>query len=79
VPAPVPYAACRTPVQVIASEANRIWCYDAVVANFERLAGVKQLVTLAGAGQWEYNREFHERYAARAIEWFAANGCETQQ
>ncbi len=75
VPAPVPFEACRTPVQVIASDSNRIWRYDAVVSNYHRLAGKKQLVTLAG-GQWEYNREFQEDYAAHAIEWFATDACE---
>src|SRR5689334_6586286 len=51
-PAPVPYEACHTPVQLIASEFNRIWRYDVVVNNYHRLAGPKQLVTLHGAGQW---------------------------
>jgi alpha-beta hydrolase superfamily lysophospholipase len=74
IPAPVPYEACHTPVQLIASESNRIWRYDVVVSNYQRLAGPKQLVTLPGAGQWAYNRDFHEQYATHVIRWFNANG-----
>ena len=36
----------NTTVQLIASESNRIWRYDVVVSNYQRLAGPKQLVTL---------------------------------
>ena len=73
-PAPVPYEACHTPVQLIASESNRIWRYDVVVSNYQRLAGPKQLVTLPAAGQWAYNRDFHEQYTGHVIRWFRANG-----
>jgi alpha-beta hydrolase superfamily lysophospholipase len=68
--APVPFEACRTPVQVIASESNRIWRHPVVARNYARLSGPKELVTLPGVGQWEYNREFHETYAAQVIRWF---------
>ena len=48
-PAPVRYEDCKTPVQVIASELNRIWPLEMVSANFERLGCEKQLVRLDGA------------------------------
>ena len=73
-PPPVPFEACRTPVQVIASEYNRIWRHNVVAHNYRRLAGPKELVTLRGARQWEYNAEFAERYATHVIRWFKANG-----
>ena len=75
-PAPVPYEACQTLVQMIASEENRIWRYDRVLGNYQRLACPKQLVILPGAGQWEYNQQFHETYAAHVIRWFKGNGAE---
>jgi hypothetical protein len=72
-PAPVHFEDCRTPVQVIASEANQIWPYEMVVRNFTRLGGPKELITLPNAPQWETNREFHENYCAEVIRWFRAN------
>ena len=73
-PPPVPFEACQTPVQVIASECNRIWRHAVVVRNYQRLAATKELVTLRGARQWEYNAEFAEKYAEHVIRWFKANG-----
>ena len=78
-PAPVQYEACHTPLQLIASENNRIWRYDNIVKNFGRLAGPKELVTLRGAGQWEFNAEFAETYAAHVIRWFRANGGQVER
>ncbi len=75
--APVPFEDCRTPVQVIASEQNRIWPFELVVRNFKRLGGPKEFITLAGKPQWEFNREFHETYCAHVIRWFKANGAVT--
>ncbi len=72
---PVPFEECRTPVQVVASDGNRIWPYEMVVRYFNRLGGPKELVTLPGVGQWEFNREFHESYCAHVIRWFGANGA----
>lgn len=74
-PAPVPFELCRTPVQVIASESNRIWPYDMVVRNFGRLGSQKELVTLPGRPQWEFNRSFHDMYCAHVIRWFTAHGA----
>jgi len=75
--APVPFEQCRTPVQVIASEANEIWPYEMVAENFSKLGGPKELVTLPGAPQWEANRQFHETYCAHVVKWFRANGAVT--
>jgi hypothetical protein len=72
-PAPVPFEECRTPVQVIASEANQIWPYEMVVRNFTRLGGPKELITLPQAPQWDTRREFNENYSAEVIRWFRAN------
>jgi pimeloyl-ACP methyl ester carboxylesterase len=69
----VPFEACRTPLQVIASESNRIWRHSMVFGNYQRVSGPKQFVTLPGAGQWEGNRSFHETYAAHVVRWFEAN------
>ncbi len=73
-PPTVPFESCQTPVQVIASECNRIWRHQDVVKNYQRLAAPKELVTLRGARQWEYNAEFAESYAAHVVRWFKANG-----
>jgi alpha-beta hydrolase superfamily lysophospholipase len=78
-PAPVPYEACHTPVQLIASENNHIWRYDSLVRNYQRLGGPKQLITLRGVGQWDYNPEFAEMYAAHVIRWFKSNGGQMAQ
>ena len=48
----VPFEACRTPVQVIASENNKLWPYKMVKRNFERLGGPKELITLEGKPMW---------------------------
>lgn len=73
--APVPFEECRTPVQVIASEKNRIWPYEMVVRNFTRLGGPKELLTLPGIGQWSFGRQFNEDYAKLVIRWFKQNGA----
>jgi alpha-beta hydrolase superfamily lysophospholipase len=73
-PAPVPFEACKTPVQVIASELNRIWPFEMVSANFDRLSCDKQLIRLDGVGQWEYSRDFHDAYAKHVMDWFAQHG-----
>lgn len=73
--APVAFEDCRTPVQIIASEKNEIWPYEMVTKNFTRLGGPKELVTLPGAPQWEFNVPFHENYCAHVISWFKRNGA----
>jgi alpha-beta hydrolase superfamily lysophospholipase len=71
--APVPFEECRTPVQVLASDANRIWPHEMVVANYERLGGPKELITLRDRPQWWFKREWMEEYAAHVIAWFRAH------
>jgi len=78
-PAPVPLEACRTPVQVIASELSSLWPYAMNVRYFQRLGGPKELVTLAGVDQWVYTLAFFETYAAHVIRWFKANGAEVHE
>lgn len=75
--APVPFEQCRTPVQIIASERNRIWPLKMLRRNHRRLGGPKDLVVLTGKPQWESNVEFHEDYCAHVIRWFRANGAIT--
>jgi alpha-beta hydrolase superfamily lysophospholipase len=74
-PAPVPFEACRLPVQVIASDKNNVCPYELVIRNFDRLGGPKELITLAGKPQWETNREFNEEYCAHVIRWFKMHGA----
>ena len=72
----VPFEQCRTPVQVIASERNKLFPYGMVKRYFDRLGGPKELITLTGKGMWGLSREFNEDYCAHAIRWFKANGAE---
>lgn len=74
--ASVAFEQCRTPVQVIASTHNRLWPYEMVKRNFERLGGPKELVTLEGKPMWEFNREFCDAYCAYAVAWFQRQGAE---
>jgi alpha-beta hydrolase superfamily lysophospholipase len=74
-PPKVAFEDCRTPVQVIASEANAIWPYETTVRYYERLGGPKELITLHGKGQWELNQEFHAEYCGHVMRWFEAHGA----
>jgi len=76
-PLPVAFERCSTPVQVIASDQNRVCPYELVRRNYQRLGGPKEFVTLHGRPQWELNREFSETYCEQVIRWFRANGAET--
>ena len=76
-PPRVPFEECRTPVQVIASEHNKLFPYRMVRRSYERLGGPKELVTLAGKGMWGLSREFNDSYCAHVIRWFSANGAAT--
>ncbi len=75
--APVRFEDCRTPVQVIVSEKNRIWPYEMVIGNYKRLGGPKDLVSLPDTGQWSFDREFNESYSRHVIRWFKQNGAVT--
>ncbi len=70
---PVPFESCRTPVQVIVSDRNRVCPERLVLRNYERLGGEKELVRLAGKPQWELNRQFQEAYCTLVIRWFSAH------
>ncbi len=74
----VPFEECRTPVQVIASERNKLFPYRMVKRSYDRLGGPKELVTLSGKGMWGLNREFNEEYCAHVIRWFNAQGAATR-
>ncbi len=71
----VAFEDCRTPVQVIASEKNKLFPYRMVKRSYDRLGGPKEMVTLAGKGMWGLSREFNEDYCAHVIRWFKANGA----
>jgi hypothetical protein len=71
----VAFEDCRTPVQVIASEKNKLFPHSMVVRSYERLGGSKELVTLRAKGMWGLSREFNEEYCAHVIRWFASNGA----
>jgi pimeloyl-ACP methyl ester carboxylesterase len=69
---PVRFEDCRTPVQVVPSENNKLFPYRMVKRSFDRLGGPKQLVTLAGKGMWGLGREFNDMYCAHVVRWFKA-------
>jgi fermentation-respiration switch protein FrsA (DUF1100 family) len=66
---------CRTPVQVIASEKNKLFPYRMVKRSYDRLGGPKELVTLSGKGMWGLSRDFNEDYCAHVIRWFNGQGA----
>ncbi len=70
----VAFEDCRTPVQVIVSERNKVCPEQLVLRNYARLGGEKEVVRLAGKPQWELNREFQEAYCAPVMRWFSAHG-----
>jgi alpha-beta hydrolase superfamily lysophospholipase len=74
-PAPLPFERCLTPVQVIASDRNKVCPYGLVTRNYARLGGPKELITLRGKPQWELNRAFQEHYCTHVIRWFRQHGA----
>jgi alpha-beta hydrolase superfamily lysophospholipase len=72
---PVRFEECRTPIQIIASDRNRLWHYNVNLRAYRRLGCEKELVTLEGKPQWEFTLEFEEAYCAHAIEWFRKQGA----
>jgi alpha-beta hydrolase superfamily lysophospholipase len=76
-PPRVAFEQCRTPVQVIASERNKLFPYRMVKRTYNQLGGPKELVTLSGKGMWGLSREFNDDYCAHVIRWFNANGAAT--
>ena len=71
---PVPFEECRTPVQLITSELNKIWPPHINERTLARLGGEKELVTLHGLDQWSVSREFNDIYAGHVLRWFEQVG-----
>jgi pimeloyl-ACP methyl ester carboxylesterase len=77
-PAPVSFEACRLPVQVIATDENKVCPYELVTRNYARLGGPKELIDMHGHPQWETNRAFNEEYCAHVIRWFRLHLADLQ-
>lgn len=73
---PIPFEACRTPIQMIASGNNKHWPFERMRQEYERLGGPKELICLEGRPHFELNRAFQELYCAHAIRWFQQHGAE---
>ncbi len=71
----VPFEQCRTPVQLIASELNKLWPYRMNLRSYQQLGGPKELITLEGKPHWEFTRAFDEMFCAHAIRWFQCHGA----
>lgn len=71
---PVPFEACRTPVQLITSENNNIWPPHINERAHARLGGPKELVVLEGQDQWSVSQAFNELYAGHVTRWFEKHG-----
>jgi alpha-beta hydrolase superfamily lysophospholipase len=72
----VPFEQCKTPIQIIASDRNKIWPYRMAVKYYNRLGGPKELVTLKGKVHWQFQRDFEETFCNHALAWFAAQGAQ---
>jgi pimeloyl-ACP methyl ester carboxylesterase len=70
---PVSFEDCRTPVQLITSERNKIWPPPINERALARLGGEKELVMLHGMDQWSVAREFNDLYAGHVMRWFEQN------
>lgn len=75
-PAEVPFEECRLPVQLIATDQNKVCPFELVMRNFERLSGPKDLIIMHGRPQWETNRTFAEEYCAHVTRWFEERGAQ---
>ena len=73
-PPPVPFEECRTPVQLITSELNKIWPPAINERAHARLGGEKELVMLEGMDQWSVSQEFADAYAGHVMSWFERAG-----
>jgi pimeloyl-ACP methyl ester carboxylesterase len=69
-PHPVSFEDCRTPVQLITSELNKIWPPPINERALARLGCEKELVMLHGLDQWSVSREFNDMYAGHVMSWF---------
>jgi pimeloyl-ACP methyl ester carboxylesterase len=77
-PPPVSFEDCRTPVQLITSELNKIWPPHINDRTFARLGCEKELVLLEGLDQWAVSREFNDLYAGHVMRWFDKVGGGTR-
>jgi pimeloyl-ACP methyl ester carboxylesterase len=73
---PVAFEDCRTPIQLITSELNKIWPPHINDGTLERLGGEKELVRL-NEDQWSVAREFNALYAGHVMRWFDKHGART--
>ena len=69
-PPPVSFEDCRTPVQLITSELNKLWPPAINEGTYKRLGGEKELVVLEGLDQWSVSQEFANAYAGEVMRWF---------
>jgi len=76
---PVPFEECRTPVQLITSELNKIWPPHINEGTLTRLGGEKELIMLHGLDQWSVSREFNDTYAGHVMSWFERFGAHARQ
>ena len=74
-PPPVPFEACRAPIQLIVSRQRRVWSEEMNRRSFERLGGPKEWVTLDHHEQWSFSRQFAATFAGHAMRWFQAHGA----
>ena len=72
---PVSFEDCRTPVQLITSEENKIWPPAINDRTYARLGCEKELVRLPGWDQWAVSREFNDLYAGHCMSWFERFGA----
>jgi pimeloyl-ACP methyl ester carboxylesterase len=75
---PVSFEDCRTPVQLITSELNKIWPPQINERALARLGCQKELVMLHGLDQWSVSREFNDTYAGHVMRWFEQVGGRTR-
>jgi len=68
---PVRFEDCRTPVQLITSENNKLWPPHINAGTHARLGGPKELVVLENQDQWSVSQAFNELYAGHVARWFA--------
>jgi pimeloyl-ACP methyl ester carboxylesterase len=71
---PVPFEECRTPVQIISSELNKIWPAGINDKTYARLGCEKEHVRLEGLDQWSVAQGFNAIYAGHVMRWFERFG-----
>jgi len=66
---PVSFEDCRTPIQLITSELNKIWPPHINERTYARLGCEKELILLEGLDQWAVSQEFNDLYAGHVMRW----------